>query len=401
MSNEGSGITTPEVKAAHSKIGASSMYRWSECPGSVRECEGIDSVSSPYAVEGTNAHRLAEILIRREIFGTKISPEDYAFMQGCSQEMQDAVDVYVDYVVAHNDEGGKEISIEHRFDLSSIHPGLYGTADCVIWNPKTRHLIVADYKHGAGIPVSPVRNSQLLYYGLGALLTLGYRAETVEVVVIQPRCAIGGEKIRGYGLAAFDLLEFAGDLKEFAVATEKPDAPLKSGDHCGFCPASAVCPELKGRALRVAQTEFTKVTASNPKELGELLDQLDRIEGFCKAVRAHAYKEGLAGRMPQGYKLVEKRGARQWINYEPQTIEALQKLGFKNEDIFEKPSLKSPPQFEKCLKNKAQREEVLGQLVKSVSSGVTLVSESDPRPSVITTAQDDFSALPDGGSLFL
>ena len=53
---------TPNGKA-HSKIGASSMYRWSKCPGSVRLCEGIKSVSSVYADEGTRAHELAASLL--------------------------------------------------------------------------------------------------------------------------------------------------------------------------------------------------------------------------------------------------------------------------------------------------------------------------------------------------
>ena len=43
----------------HSKIGASSMYRWSKCPGSVRLCEGIVAPQSKYAEEGTKAHEIA------------------------------------------------------------------------------------------------------------------------------------------------------------------------------------------------------------------------------------------------------------------------------------------------------------------------------------------------------
>ena len=50
---------TRNKSTAHSKIGASSKDRWSQCPGSVRLSEGIPSISSAYAEEGTLAHSLA------------------------------------------------------------------------------------------------------------------------------------------------------------------------------------------------------------------------------------------------------------------------------------------------------------------------------------------------------
>jgi len=47
----------------HSPIGASSMHRWSVCPGSVRLSSNVPSVSSSYADEGTEAHAwLAKVI---------------------------------------------------------------------------------------------------------------------------------------------------------------------------------------------------------------------------------------------------------------------------------------------------------------------------------------------------
>ena len=50
---------------AHSRIGASSMHRWSACPGSVVLSEGIESRSSDDAKLGTAAHALAEACLNQ------------------------------------------------------------------------------------------------------------------------------------------------------------------------------------------------------------------------------------------------------------------------------------------------------------------------------------------------
>ncbi|MCH8328897.1 MAG: DUF2800 domain-containing protein, partial [Nanoarchaeota archaeon] len=51
----------------HSKIGASSMYRWSNCPGSVKLSEGMTSESSIYAIEGTAAHEVVGLALERAL----------------------------------------------------------------------------------------------------------------------------------------------------------------------------------------------------------------------------------------------------------------------------------------------------------------------------------------------
>lgn len=73
----------------HSSIGASGYYRWKECPGSV----AFPPTSNVYAEEGTEAHELAEKLLRGETTYQQIE-----LLGTHSAEMTDAVRVYVDYI---------------------------------------------------------------------------------------------------------------------------------------------------------------------------------------------------------------------------------------------------------------------------------------------------------------
>lgn len=381
-----------DAKPAHSSIGASSMFRWSVCPGSVRLCEKLPSTQSEYAREGSEAHALAEAILKRELFGKK---SDIAEV---SAEMEEAVRVYTEHVLAMK-EAGAEILIEHRFDLSEhLHrEGLFGTADCVAWFPKEKRLKVTDYKHGAGIVVNPERNSQLLYYGLGALLTLNYKAEIVELEVVQPRAQHADGVIRAWSLPAIDLVDFAADLVQFADATRDPNAPLKAGDHCRFCPASGRpvelggCPELQSKAIALAKTEFSPAVSYNPQALSETLHWLPALKAWISSVNEFAYAEAKAGRIPPGWKLVEKRATRHWNDTErPQDL--LRDLGYECEDFLETPTLKSPAQIEKLLKTKLEKTELF-PYVSAISSGVTLVPESDKRQNAVKNATAEFTAI--------
>jgi hypothetical protein len=365
------------MTAAHSKLGASSMYRWATCAGSVRQSAGIASRSSKYAEEGTAAHALAEHCLSH----------GYNARRGFEPptEFTDAVQVYLDAVRAEvkvND----TLQIEQRFDLSEVHPGCFGTADAVVWQPKTQTLIVFDYKHGAGIPVNVEGNPQLQYYALGALLASGYPAKRVRMVVVQPRCDHPAGPVRSWEVDAIDLIDFRADLKQYAEATERPDAPLVPGDHCRFCPAAGLCPGLMDRAQSVAKLEFGPALSYDPAKLRLALDSRPTIQAWLKALDEFAYAEAEAGRTPPGYKLVAKRAIRKWRD-EGAAIDALQLAGVNASTMMET-ALKSPAQLEKVVDKK-----LIADLVTSESSGHVLAPESDKRPPVKAAAKDEFTAI--------
>jgi len=366
-------------RAAHSRIGASSYYRWKACPGSVRLSEGIEQVESSYALEGTVAHDIAAKILE-DYFWQKGKPN---IPPGYSADDMVAIKKYVEIVKtkalnarANSNPEAKEVLIEHKFDLTSIYDGLYGTADAVIYDRVGNKIHVIDLKFGAGIMVEAENNLQLMYYALGALLSTGFPCNEVSLSIIQPRCDNADSIEREWTFSSLELLDFAATLAEDAAATEKEDAPLYVGDHCRFCPAKAMhCPAIKDKANQLAKIAFsTMPTTYDPQLLAQTLDTLPAIESWVKGVREFAYQESLKGRTPPGYKMVEKRATRRWKDEPHVTVDMLHLLE-PSLNYFEEPSLKSPAQVEKLLPAKIKKE--LEALTIKESSGFKLVHESE------------------------
>lgn len=385
-------LTSETVK--HSPIGASSMERWANCPGSVRLSKDIPNVSSSYAEEGTYAHTLAS-----EWLQGKFPPDN------CDPEMRGHIETYVNFIQKLWDDTNHvddKHFVEHSFDLSEIFPGLYGTADDVIYDAKKRHLHVSDFKYGAGIPVSPVQNVQLLYYGVGALLSLGLPVEKITLHIIQPRCN-ADEPVKSWETDPLTVMEFIADLKMYAEETVKPDARLVLGEHCRFCPAKQEqkCPALLDNVKKVAKMDFAnevKIADSagvsvSPDTLASYLALIPALEAWIKGVHEYSYKEAQVGRFPTGYKLVPKRAMRKWADASYAEKRLNQEL---NPQIMLKclssPELLSPAQVEKIIGAKTNAA-LLQELTVKISSGDNLVPDTDPRPAV--NKQDAISSFND------
>jgi hypothetical protein len=377
------------------------MYRWSVCPGSVALSKGIHAPTSEYAAEGTCAHDLADACLSHSLdaatyLGQKRTADGFDFI--VSEEMVEGVQLYLDTVRGALDKDkGDVLYSEHEFDLGAVYPGLWGTNDALVWKPTTRTLKVYDFKYGAGIAVEVKRNKQLMYYALGAVLQLKLPVMTVELCIVQPRCPHPDGPVRRDVMNALDLLDFQGELALFAAATQKENAPLKAGDHCRFCPAAGVCPELHKLAQEAAQTAFDVVDSTlNPFEdhsasridyakLADALKLVPIMKAWCANVDSLAYKEAEAGAAIPGFKLVDKVARRQWRDVVVAEL-SLKELGLGETEMYPMPELKSPAQIEEVLKGKSfkpkERNEVLAPLVEKKSSGKALVPESDKRPSV-------------------
>ena len=383
------------MSAAHSRVGASSRKRWKNCPGSVALSVGLPNPTSKYAAEGTAAHDLAERCLRKgkpaaDFLGTEIKVKGTDFTFTVDEEMAGAVQVYLDAIAAERAAQPTQLLIEHKFHLTELHDALFGTADAVLWQADSRKLSVYDYKHGAGVPVEAVDNEQAQYYAVGALLESGFPAESVEVVIVQPRCPHPDGPVRRWEVDAMEILDWAADVKAEVEATEAEDAPLVPGDHCRWCLAGGAgkCQALRDKALELAQTEFKPDLPYDAELLAETLEWLPMLKAWAKSVEEFALGEAEHGRCPPRYKLVGKRATRKWKD-EVSAIEWLEGYGMDAEDIFEK-KMKTPAKIEKVL-GKANAGD-LAELITSESSGNVLAPESDKRPAIKADAADDFSA---------
>jgi hypothetical protein len=194
-----------------------------------------------------------------------------------------------------------------------------------------------------------------------------------------------------------DLLEWTADLKAAAIRTTAPDAPVKAGEWCTFCPAAGFCPALRDKALESALADFGGATITvpsdpavlQPPDLARLLDAADLVDEWLGAVRAYALHLAESGETVPGYKLVPKRATRKWRE-EDSTPQALSALGL-TPDQTHKRSLLSPAQIEKLLPK--EKRAALDGLVVKESSGVNLVKDSDPRGAKAPSAIADFAGI--------
>lgn len=386
-------MTDIETQPAHSPLGASTYKRWKNCPGSVALCKTMPaSPPSSYAAEGTKAHEIAALYLEN-LFRTG---------RDCLNAITEMEEHCLEYArTIFNDGHGlgpRGYWIEHRFDLSHIHPGMFGTADAVVYYPAFGRLMVYDFKYGAGVPVEIVDengngNEQLLYYALGALETLNLKVQEVEIVIVQPRCPHPKGSIRRLRLDVSTFIDFAADLKDAAERTESSETVYVPGDHCRWCPAAGVCPSLHSKAVTVAKHEFSREVPYNPQDLAKVLDWLPVLESWIDQVRNFAYGESLHGRPPPGWKVVAKRASRKWRD-EEEAISTLYKIcdaEDMNKDVIFDFKLKSPAQIEKLLPK--HLKEKWGEQTVAISTGSTLVRASDKRESLRLDAKSEFTAI--------
>lgn len=375
-------------EGAHAVLSASGAERWLECPGSIRLCEGMPNISSEYAKEGTCAHQLCDEMLlsggdAKSALGRIITVDGSSFEVG--EEMVDAVQIYLDFVREEVKKGGPgtTLTVEHKFRLDWLHPGLFGRNDAMVGQPFGK-LTVVDFKYGAGYAVEVENNPQLSYYGVGAAHGDAY--EEVELVIVQPRAIHRDGPIRKFSLTIDELNDWAKNvLLPGAIAAEKPDAPLKMGSYCQFCNALAVCPLPKERAMTVAASVFAPVPVSPPDPetmdytmLRKALDVSSIVEAWFKACHSHAralLEQKKATPEELGYKLVEGRATRKWAD-DARAKSWLE--GILGGDAYVV-KMVSPAQAEKLLKKDAKP--ALEGMV-ATTRGVQMVPVSDKRPAI-------------------
>lgn len=374
----------------HSSIGASSAYRWMLCPGSVRLCATVPKRTTGYASEGTAAHELCERCLRdgsepAEHFGEVITADGSEFP--VDEKMVAAVTIYVDKVRGDLAKFGGRLNVEKSFDLSWLYPGMFGRNDASIEPDGLFGVLrVYDYKNGKK-PVVAKDNSQCMYYALGALGEANpCCVDSVEITIVQPNCW-GKDPVDGWTVSTRDLYAWGRDvLLPAAKATEAPDAPLRSGDHCTFCAAIGICPKRREEVLALLpeakenQIVLPAVEALTPEQIGKMSSFFsgEAFETWRKGIQLRELELLQSGVDVPGRALREKRtlGNCAWAS-EAEVLKAVEP--YKVDMYVQK--LKSPAQLEKDLTAlkvpKKEREELVAPLVTREESVKTVVVDSD------------------------
>lgn len=273
------------------------------------------------------------------------------------------------------------VLIEQRLDFSKWVPGGFGTGDCVIVADDT--LTVIDYKHGLGVLVDAEKNSQMMCYALGALQLFDgiYDINHVSMTIFQPR----RDNVSTYRLHKDELLHWAKTvLKPTAELAAKGEGEYKAGDHCRFCKIKATCRKRAEYNLELAQYDFAVPSTLQDEEIEAVLERADELVNWAGDVKEYALQQALLGKQWEGWKLVEGRSNRRYVNEEAVAV-AVEKAGF---DPYEKKLLGITAMTKQL--GKKRFEELLSNLVEKPQGKPVLVPESDKRPAMHTAA-DDFS----------
>lgn len=359
----------------HSNIvGGSTAKRVINCPASVALCAKMPpKPSSEYADKGTLLHDAIALIL-----DGKATPESVIGMryeqQVLTQELYD--DKLAPALVALDEidpDGKMEYAVESRVGFGDLLPDVFGSSDLL--GRIGDRAIVLDWKFGDGVAVDATENEQGLFYAAAAARTPETQwvfdgATEVEIIIVQPpsvkRWVTSPERVR----------QFEQELVRAVADSKYPTAKMQAGEHCRWCAAKPTCPKMTGAVDRALKIQLTSLDAPT---IGAYLANAGVLEQWIADLRGLAHQMLEKNVAVPGYKLVAKRATRQWVD-EAKAVVALSAAGISPDEIYISKPI-SPAQAEKVLKK--QKQVLPDDLVVAISSGSTLVPDSDPRPAVL------------------
>lgn len=396
--------------SAHATRSPSAAESWMTCPDFPNAVAGLPNESSEFAAEGTAAHSISDDCLALgldayDFIGSKLTvteqDEEHGIDNSWTFEWTEEDAEQLQYGIDEVRALGGEFFGEHRVDLSEIMgiENQFGTLDRGVISEDL--IVINDLKWGRGIPVSPVRNKQLMIYGLGFWKNIArHRTDAKEFLFMidQPRCPGGGGQWR---CSLDEMLAFADEVKAAAIRTTMPNPPrIASEKGCFWCARRQQPPTEEGAVSGCkAYDDF------NMDMLGSKLDEivledqfvapsplsLERrswivrhkkvIETWLEHLHTATITDGLNGDPIPGFKVVDgRRGHKKWIDEKKAEIWLDLFLGNK---VFTK-KLISPAQAIKKLKVGDRRMIGDSDLSQQGQPKPILVDEEDARPAKAT-----------------
>lgn len=365
----------------HALLSASAAKRWLNCPPSVRLTENMPDTPSDYAAEGTLAHELAELKLRKKF---EVMPKSkYTKALDVikanplyNSEMDSHTDEYLDFVLslAHKyDKTKPYVVIEKQLNYSHIAKDGFGTSDCVLICRNDLHII--DFKYGKGVPVSAENNPQLKLYALGAISEYSflYGIENVFLHIVQPRTEEGSSS---WEISANDLAAWGESVKPIAELAYNGGGDFKCGDWCRFCKAKATCRARAENFFSLEETAKMPKELLSDSEIGEALIKAQTLKNWVTDLEEYALNAILSGTDISGWKAVEGRSNRK-ISDVDSAFEVLKANGYDEALLYERKPI-GITDLEKLV-TKKKLEELIGDKIVKPQGKPTLAPADDKR----------------------
>ena len=390
----------------HALLSPSAASRWLNCTPAPRLEAELPESTSEYAEEGRLAHSVCELVAGKKFtvmsmrtYNSRLKKlkEDPRWLD----EMLTTANIYMEHLTenAMRFTGLPYVALEVKVDISDYVPEAFGTCDCVMIGGND--LIITDYKHGKGVPVSAKDNSQMMLYALGALKLYrpiyGDLIQNVSMFIDQPRL----DSYDGHRMTADELLAWGENtVKPKAAAAYAGLGDYIPGDWCRFCRAKAQC-----RARAGTQTALEDFKDAIPEscagaidpnrepmpplltniEVGELLKRGGALVDWYNSLKEYALATCLDGGTIPGWKAVEGRSARAWTDQD-KALEVILGAGHPREIVYET-TPKTLAQLEKII-GAGPFNDLVGGLVMKPPGKPALAPESDNRPAYSGAATD-------------
>lgn len=375
--------------STHAFLSPSASHRWLMCPPSAKLNAALPDQTSPYAKQGTDAHKLCAYLVEKALGRDVKDPTEN--LDYYDEEMQMCAEGYAEFVMqelelARQTCPDTEVLVEQKVDFSKWVEGGKGTADCILLSDGTAEII--DYKNGLGVMVSSESeefggNPQLMCYSLGVIDMFDgiYNIDTIRMAIYQPR----RDNLSVYEMSKADLLKWADEvLAPTAALAMKGEGEFKAGSHCQFCKCKATCRKRAEFNLEMAQYDFAMPDTLEDHEVEAILMKVDQLTSWADDVKEYALNQALQGKEYENFKVVEGRSVRKYTD-EDAVAFAVKDAGF---DPYEKKLLGITAMT--SLLGKKKFEDLLGGMIMKPPGKPTLVPKSDKRPAMKNTAQEDF-----------
>lgn len=393
----------------HAILSPSAAHRWLHCTPAPRVEAEFPETTSEYAEEGRLAHSVCELAAKKKF--TVMNNRTYNSRlkklkadPKWDDEMLSTAATYVEHLTEHamRFEHAPYVALEVQVDITDYAPEAFGTCDCVMIGGD--ELIITDYKHGKGVPVSAQDNPQMLLYALGALKLYrpiyGDMIRSVSTYIDQPRLG----SYDGASMTVEELLAWGESIKPKAAAAFMGTGEFAPGEWCRFCRAKAKCraranqntalEDFKdciplGRSIPMqAEYDTTGFKPSNcltDEEIGALLVRAEGLVAWYNDLKEYALAACLNGKTIPGWKAVEGRSTRAWTDQDA-ALEALMAGGVEEAIIYDRVP-KTLAQLEKVI-GKQRFGELVGGMITKSPGKPALAAESDKRPAYNGAAAD-------------